>query len=127
MGQIRFTADFSRREIAVYFQLSIDSRPSPRGPLIYSYRFRVPFVHLSRIIQARDPDISSFVIVLDSPPIYHRRLNDLTVTFSDSEKIWKSSDSWFRQTDIPYSHNEAAKASMSLRKANSLINIGKKN
>ncbi|WEW57495.1 RNA-dependent RNA polymerase [Emydomyces testavorans] len=112
MGQTHFTADFSRREISVSFQLSVNDRAS----LVYSYRFRIPFIHLARILQVKDLEDSSFVIVLDSPPIYHRRLNDLTVTFSDTENIWRASDTWFRQTDIPYSQIEVAQAPLSLRR-----------
>ncbi|KMU81659.1 RNA-directed RNA polymerase Rdp1 [Coccidioides immitis RMSCC 3703] len=124
MGQIRFIVDLNRREIVVFFNLSFfDPRLSSRSPLIYSYRFRIPFVHLSRVLRTKELGDSSLVIVLDSPPIYHRRLNDVTVTFSDTENTWKESDCWFRQTDIPYSQNEAAQAPLSLRKAQSLINI----
>ncbi|EEP75602.1 conserved hypothetical protein [Uncinocarpus reesii 1704] len=126
MGQIRFVVDLSRREIIVYFQLSLfDPRPLSRAPLVYSYRFRIPFVHLSRILRPKSAGNPSLVIVLDSPPIYHRKLNDLTVTFSDTGSTWREFDSWFRQTDIPYSQHEAAQASLSLRKTNSLINIGR--
>ncbi|KMP00255.1 RNA-directed RNA polymerase Rdp1 [Coccidioides immitis RMSCC 2394] len=126
MGQIRFIVDLNRREIVVFFNLSFfDPRLSSRSPLIYSYRFRIPFVHLSRVLRTKELGDSSLVIVLDTPPIYHRRLNDVTVTFSDTENTWKESDCWFRQTDIPYSQNEAAQAPLSLRKAQSLINIGR--
>lgn len=125
--QISFTIDLARREINFFFQFTkYDSRPvSIRAPpAVQDYRIRVPFVQLSRIFRIPSAGDVSFVISLDSPPLYHRKPQDLKSTFAGSETSWRASDSWFRQTDIAHSPQDLLHAAISLRKPHALINIG---
>ncbi|KAI1950370.1 hypothetical protein LOZ57_001929 [Ophidiomyces ophidiicola] len=124
-SQIRFTADFLRREITVFFYLpALDHNSLSRNHLD-NYRLRIPFLHISRVVKMSTSHSSLLVIVLASPPLYYRKLNNLLSTFSNTENIWRESDTWFRQTDIPYAREELKGAPSSLRKTNAMINIGR--
>ena len=125
--RIRLSTDLIRREVNVFFQLT-KFNPQPISALphgqLHEYRLRIPFARLSRILQVQNSEGLSFVIPLDAPPVYHRNLQDRTPTFTDSESLWRSSDAWFRQTDIAHASKELALLPISLRKMKSLIDIG---
>jgi RNA-dependent RNA polymerase len=126
--RVRLGADLTRREVKVFFQLTKFDPQSisvPTQGQVQEYRFRIPFARLSHILQVRGSGGLSFVIPLDTPPVYHRKLQDLTETFTDSESLWRSSDTWFRQTDIVHAQKELALSPISLRKVKPLIDIGK--
>lgn len=120
-------ADLNRREINVYFKLiKFDARKPAAGAqkVVNEYRFRVPFVQLTRVFRVVNGECLSFVVSLDLPPLYHRKLLDQTCSFSDGENIWRGANSWFRQTDIVHSHQDLTHAAVSLRKNKSIIDIG---
>jgi RNA-dependent RNA polymerase len=122
--------DLKRRELAVFFQLAVYNRhrpPKDDKDYFHDYRLRVPFAQLSRIYQTWNPAISchSHYIVLETPPIYHRRLKDLTSTFSESDASWRDADTWYRQTDIVHVPEELAGLAIGLRKHKPIINIGR--
>ncbi|KAK2834856.1 hypothetical protein FQN49_006848, partial [Arthroderma sp. PD_2] len=123
----RFVADLFRREINIFFQMTkLESRSSVTAPpIIQKYRIRIPFVHLSRIQRISDGEEVSFIISLDSPPSYHRKLQDIESTFSETENMWRADDTWYRQTDIVHNPQDLVHAKTSLRKAHPVINIGR--
>ncbi|KAL3471302.1 RNA dependent RNA polymerase-domain-containing protein [Aspergillus californicus] len=115
-----------RKDLLVYFQLPI---ASTRGWLpSQEYRLRIPFSQLDRFFQTRNPAtgyISHFTI-LNSPPIYHRRLQNIENTFVE-ETSWRESDTWFRQTHIARNPQELATLPVSLRRQSPIIDIGRWN
>jgi RNA-dependent RNA polymerase len=122
--------NLSRRELVVFFQLGIfDNRRTEKAveDTFHEYRLRVPFAQLTRLLQKRDNSSVSIshIIPLDAPPIYHRRLKDLSSTFSIREGSWRDEDAWFRQTDIVHVPEELARLPISLRKHKAIINIGR--
>lgn len=120
--ELRFVTDLLRREVNVFFQLT--RSPVMRAPPITNYyRIRIPFVQLSHISRITNGDDTSFVISLDSPPLYYR-LQDPKSTFSDAESVWRAADAWYRQTDIVHNPQDLLHAPISLRKLKALINIG---
>lgn len=92
---------------------------------MHEYRFRVPFPQLSQVLRVEDYQQTSLVILLDNPPIYHRKLQDLKSTFTDAATSWKAWDTWYRQTDIVHAPHELAQVPINLRKTKPLINIGR--
>ncbi|KMQ47920.1 hypothetical protein HL42_1425 [Trichophyton rubrum] len=124
---IRFVADLHRREINIFFQMvKTETRLPPAIPhTVHSYRIRIPFVHLSRIKRISENDELSFIFSLDSPPSYHRKLQDLSNTFSEADNIWRSDDTWYRQTDIVHNPLDLVHSKTSLKKAHPVINIGR--
>jgi RNA-dependent RNA polymerase len=68
----------------------------------------------------------SFVTTLEFPPVYHQKLPNVKETFSNTENIWRSGDTWMRQTDVVHFPQDLVRAPVSLRKGNALINIGKR-
>lgn len=122
-----FSLNLARREVNVFFQLT---RLNPKAvgneprKLINNYRIGIPFVHFSYIFKFSDEEITSLSFTLDSPPSYHRMLQDMSLTFQENENTWRSQDAWFRQTDIVQAPHELAFIPVSLRKHNPLIDIG---
>lgn len=126
----RVVLDLKRREMAVYFQLPIlnsSLNPHVTGQQPQSYRVKVHFSQLSRIFERWNSESGciSHVISLETPPVYHRRIRDLSSTFTVSDTTWRDSDTWYRQTDIVHTPESLAKLPVSLRKVRPLINIGR--
>ncbi|KAK2757339.1 hypothetical protein FQN54_004853 [Arachnomyces sp. PD_36] len=125
----RFFLDLYRREINIFFQLAIfdpqQAAVNYYGQL-HEYRFRVPFAQLSEVLRVDDDERISLVILMDTPPSYHRRLQDFKSTFTESTATnWKAWDTWYRQTDIVHAPHELASVPINLRKMKPLINIGR--
>ncbi|KAK2733337.1 hypothetical protein FQN57_002252 [Myotisia sp. PD_48] len=127
--RIRFSVDLFRREVNIFFtinrydsQLQLVGRPRVATP--HNYRVRIPFVQLCRIFRTVKGKLVTFMITLESPPLYHRKLLNLASTFT-SENVWRESDCWFRQTDIVHNPADLMHATVALRKPRSIINIGR--
>ncbi|KAF7587579.1 hypothetical protein BBP40_007020 [Aspergillus hancockii] len=126
------TLQLKQRAMLVYFQLSIFNqghKPAPAGGDLQEYRLKIPFVQLTRIFQTPDAvtECVSHFIVLDSPPIYHRRINNIETTFSDDSNSWREADAWYRQTYIVRNPMELSSLPVGLKKAKAVIDIGRWN
>lgn len=122
---IRFAVDLQRREINVLFKLTkFDSRQKQQSGQVNEYRFRVPFVQLTQIYKVINGDHLSFVVSLELPALYYRKVLDPAATFSDNEDTWGAAESWFRQTDIVHSPQDLRLSPVSLERTKSIINIG---
>lgn len=120
--------DLKRRMFFIYFPIQVlASRYSQATPiqLFHQYRIQVPFSQLVSMLQwtDRDTDCRCHFTYLDTPPIYHRRITDISRTFYDDSN-WRESDTWFRQTDINNARQELATLPVGLRKSNPIIDIG---
>lgn len=127
----RVVLDLKRREMAVFFQLPIINSNSSLNPSLtghpQNYRVRVHFSQLSRIFETWDSESEciSHAFSLETPPVYHRRIGDISSTFAESDTTWRDADTWYRQTDIVHVPEGLAKLPISLRKPRPLINIGR--
>lgn len=125
----RLVLNLKQKALFVYFQLPIFTpgyKPTPASGMLQEYRLKIPFVQLSWIFQVRDTvtgDISHF-IVLDSPPLYHRRINNIDVTHSEENNTWRESETWYRQTYIVRNALELPYLPIGLKKAKAVIDIG---
>ncbi|KAH8426461.1 RNA dependent RNA polymerase [Aspergillus melleus] len=123
--------DLKARALYVRFQLAISfsrSATNQTNDPHHEYRLKIALVQLAEIHQAIDPkseEVSHFT-VLDTPPVYHRRISNIVHTFID-DNTWRESDSWYRQTYIVRRPEELSSLPISLRRSNSVIDIGRWN
>ncbi|KAE8354242.1 RNA dependent RNA polymerase-domain-containing protein [Aspergillus coremiiformis] len=124
--------NLKQRALLVYFQLPIfnqGQRILLASGAFQEYRLKIPFIQLTQILQTRDPvtgGISHF-IVLGSPPIYHRRINNIDATFSEDSNSWRESDTWYRQTYIVRNASELSALPIGLKKVKAVVDIGRWN
>ena len=126
----RLTLDLRKMQLILRFQIAIfDYRRAPGAPddIFHDYRIRIQLSQLRNIMQIDDDEAksTSHIIVLDLPPLYHRRLKNIASTFEESKFSWREEDSWFRQTDIVSVASDLARLPVSLRKRAALVNIGR--
>ncbi|PGH26670.1 hypothetical protein AJ80_01616 [Polytolypa hystricis UAMH7299] len=127
-GALNYAVDLKRREVNVYFNVLKPAKPRPDqkpGGIQHALRLRIPFVEMTTVYQVKDGENVTFLIPLANPPVYHRKLNNLESTFSDTDNVWKEIDAWYRQIDIARVQEEMDRLSANLRKTNSLINIAR--
>lgn len=88
-----------------------------------SYRFRVPFAHLGKILE-QGPVVSDtdrvFLISLPSPPLFWRKLHNVARSH-EGGSYWTSWDMWFRQTGIDYNPQLRSCAPISLSQSVPII------
>ena len=123
--------DLRRKELLVYFKLPIfnpGQKQAAPGGQYHEYRLRIPFAQMTKIFEASDPasETVSHMTTLDVPPLYYRRIKDISSTFID-DNSWRAADTWFRQTDIVHNPQELAGLPVNLRKFKPLIDIGERN
>ncbi|KKK16507.1 hypothetical protein ARAM_000426 [Aspergillus rambellii] len=115
-----------RKDMLVYFQIS--THGAPNILVFHEYRLRVPFSQLDRFFQSKNPStgVISHFTVLESPPIYHRRIKNIETTFIE-ESTWRESDTWFRQTHIVHNPQTLVTLPVNLRRQDQIIDIGRWN
>ncbi|PKX91697.1 RNA dependent RNA polymerase [Aspergillus novofumigatus IBT 16806] len=123
--------DLKRRDLFVHFQLPIfNNKPksASTGETYNQYRLRIPFVQLVNMYQMQDRKSGkvSHLTFLDSPAIYHRRIQETWVTFND-DISWRESDSWYRQTSVVHNPDELSTLPVSLKRSKPVIDIGRWN
>ena len=126
--RVLLVLNLKQKALLVYFQLPIFTtgyKSTPVSSVLQEYRLKIPFIQLSQTFQMRDAvtgDTSHF-IVLDSPPLYHRRISNIDVTHSEESNTWRESETWFRQTYIVRNALEPS-LPIGLKKAKAVIDIG---
>ncbi|KAL2868435.1 RNA dependent RNA polymerase-domain-containing protein [Aspergillus lucknowensis] len=125
-GQVSLVLNLRRKDLLVYFNLSISSSGQQIPP--QEYRLRVPFSQLDKFFQTVDSSTGSIshYTFLNSPPMYHRRIKNIKNTFIE-ETSWREADTWFRQAQIVHNPQELATLPVSLRRRNPVIDIGRWN
>ncbi|KAI9039173.1 RNA-directed RNA polymerase (Sad-1) [Aspergillus affinis] len=123
--------DLKARALYVRFQLAISfSRPAENqlNDPYHEYRLKIALVQLAEIHHAIDPTskVVSHFTVLDTPPVYHRRITNIEHTFID-DNTWRESDRWYRQTYIVRRPEELSSLPVNLSRSNSVIDIGRWN
>lgn len=100
----------------------VDDKPVPPT----SYRVKILFSQLNKVWESQDSSLGnlSFLIILDYPAIYHRKLLDPTSTFT-GDCSWRETDTWLRQTRIIHDVRRGVDIATNLRKSGHLIDLGK--
>jgi RNA-dependent RNA polymerase len=122
--------DLWRRELEIHFQLKwFNNMENPKSheDMSHDYRIKIPLDQLTRIWETETTTTQSIshIFTLEYPPIYRRRAKKIETSFA-SENVWRDTDTWFRQTDIVHAPEKLVELPISLRKINSIINIGEK-
>ena len=132
----QFRQNVLRREIVVEMQVQIrDWRVPPKDGIqiprhgkynrTETYQFRVPFSQLQKIyeIEAYENTIV-LLISLETPPRFFRKVSEID-THEETARVWSQNDAWYRQTDIVYNPKHLKSSSLTLKKSNPVIDIGR--
>lgn len=123
---LSFMINLRERAIFVFFQSSIRLPTSERGNFTKAlFRLKLPLFRLTQIWK-RQNDTSkeiSYLIVLDSPAVYHRQLSNFKLAFQ-SETSWREADTWYRQTSITYDPWSQRKLTTHLHRTGQIVDIG---
>jgi RNA-dependent RNA polymerase len=137
---VDFIVDLRRRLLVACFKFWIeqqsvtppssdDEEVEEQGTLarLESYRFRIPFGHLEKLLEQpldiSSPTERSLIIPLPSPPQFWRKLHNLTRAHEEGSSFWTADDEWFRQTAIVYDPREMSDA-LSLNQEGCMLEIG---
>jgi RNA-dependent RNA polymerase len=128
-GPLSFMINLRERALFVYFQSTVRLSSNERVKVTQPFfRLRVPLFRLTRIwkMQNEASKEVSFLIVLDSPPVYHRQLENFKLTFQ-SDTSWRETDTWYRQTSIAHNTGFQKYVATNLNRPEQIINIGELN
>ena len=124
--------NISRRKfLDIQFPFDMSSHKTPMGHSRgvkneISYRFLINLLDIQTVQKvSHDGDVFSLIVVLDSPPRFFRRFNDIASSHASSGRYWNSWDSWYRQTDIVSNPSLIKGEAIALKKPNAIIDIGR--
>ncbi|KAJ5306292.1 hypothetical protein N7508_005307 [Penicillium antarcticum] len=122
----RFVVDVLRRCLYVYFKIGIRSKAGEMS--LHDYRVRITFLQLSQIFEQYDTttELTSFLIILDSSPTFHRRLKNIALSFTE-QRYWREEDVWYRQTSVRRNPHVIETSSNNLKKSGHIIDTGRWN
>ncbi|KAJ5426050.1 hypothetical protein N7465_001120 [Penicillium sp. CMV-2018d] len=123
----RCVVDVMRKCLLLYFKVGI--RGSETADVTqHDYRVKITFLQLTQIYQQYDKATRehSFLIVLDSAAIWHRKAKDIQSTVTEPLS-WREEDSWYRQTSVTHNPNSLKNLPTSLKKTGHIIDLGQWN
>jgi RNA-dependent RNA polymerase len=93
---------------------------------LHDYRVRLSFLQLSQIFEQYDTitEQTSFLIILDSSAIFHRRLKNTSSSFTELRN-WREEDAWYRQTTVRRNPHVVETSSNNLKKSGHIVDTGK--
>jgi RNA-dependent RNA polymerase len=121
--------DVRSKALFAYFGVTIhETRPfTPGGPEANpsTFRVKIPFLQLAQLWEVHDPESHemSLIVILDSPPVYHRQSTDILATFN-TQSSWRDTDLWLRQTCIAHNLGAQDQAKISLRRSGQIVDLG---
>lgn len=131
---IRFCTNTFHREISVEFPMHImDPRATSNDPNMQRgkhdrtelFQFRIPFTQLKLVHRIAGQEHKLILLIsLDIPPKFFKQL-DPSKNHDVKALTWDDSDAWYRQTDLVYVPNGLKKSSLTWRKTNPIIDLGK--
>ena len=121
--------DVPLRALFFNFQASVHDAPSAEGKVSKSkslFRQKIAFHQLGDIWETYSSTARelSFLVILDSPAIFHRRLKDITKTFS-GDRSWREPDTWWRQTELAHDPGLQKGLPTNLCKKGQMLDLGK--
>lgn len=122
----RCVVDVMRKCLLLYFKVGIRGSEAT-DVMQHDYRVKITFLQLTRIYQQYDKATRehSFLIVLDSAAIWHRKAKDIQSTVTEPLS-WREEDSWYRQTSVTHNPNSLKNLPTSLKKTGHIIDLGKR-
>ncbi|KAJ5372624.1 hypothetical protein N7517_004630 [Penicillium concentricum] len=123
----RCVIDVMRKCLVLYFKVGI--RGSETADVTqHDYRVKIPFIQLSQIYQRyyKPARQHSYLIVLDSAAIWHRKAKDIQSTLTEPLS-WREEDSWYRQTSVTHNPNSLKTLPTNLKKSGHIIDLGRWN
>ena len=120
--------NLKQRALCIFFRLQIFSssqKAISAADTWHDYRLKIPFRQMNKIFQSRNVTTGTIsqLTVLDSPPMYHRRIRDIEATFIE-EGSWRDSDCWYRQTHIVHNPLQLSTLPVTLPRHKPIIDIG---
>lgn len=121
--------DVRSKVLHAYFSVTVhEARPFiPSAPEVSpsTFRLKIPFLQLTRVWETHEPGSGevSLIIILDSPPIYHRQSTDILSTFS-THTSWRDTDLWQRQTCIAHKTGAQDLVKTNLRRSGQIVDLG---
>ena len=133
-NRIKFCMNMFHKEISVEFPMHIeDPRAKSSDPSMQRgkydrtelFQFRIPFTQLKVIHQLAGPGHKiNLLISMETPPKFFKQL-DPCKSHDDKAVTWGDNDAWYRQTDLVYVPNGLKKSSLTWKKTNPIIDLGK--
>lgn len=131
---IKFCTNTFHKEISVEFPMHIvDPRATSNDPNMQRgkhdrtelFKFRVPFTQLKVVHRIAEQEHKLILLIsLEIPPKFFKQL-DPSKSHDVEALTWADSDTWYRQTDLVYVPNGLKKSSLTWRKPNPIIDLGK--
>lgn len=131
---VKFCTNTFYKEISVEFPMHIvdpraasDDPTSQRGKHDRTelFQFRIPFTQLKVVHQMAGQEHKLVLLIsLEIPPKFYKQL-DPSKSHDDEVPTWGENDAWYRQTDLVYVPNGLKKSSLTWRKTNPIIDLGK--
>lgn len=133
-SEILFRQNMHHREVTVEFQINIRD-PRPVGTQVQTsqvgkhnrteiIRFSIPFSQLQVIHRVEDDQNKMTLLVsMQTPPRFFRKGDEIN-THEDNGRYWSQNDAWYRQTDIVYARSHLKYSPLTLKKTQSIIDIG---
>ncbi|KAI3131609.1 hypothetical protein CBS147326_5572 [Penicillium roqueforti] len=124
----RFVVDVMRKCLFLYFKVGIRGSETAADVIQHDYRVKITFLQLSQIYQQYDKATRehSFVIVLGSAAIWHRKAKEIQSTLTEPLS-WREEDSWYRQTSVTHNPNLLKNLPTNLKKTGHIIDLGRWN
>ncbi|KAJ6111936.1 hypothetical protein N7523_007997 [Penicillium sp. IBT 18751x] len=135
---VRLWINVQERALYIGFKEEV---PAPSGfkinaPFVnsqISFRLKVPFSQLNDVWEVQNNTGThyaesqvSFIIILNYPGIYYRKLSDIRSTFT-KDLSWKEADTWIRQTRINYNASRKFDTPTKLQTSGDIMDIGRWN
>ena len=131
---IKFRANTFRKEISVEFPMHIvDPRTTSNNPSMQRgkhdrtelFQFRIPFTQLKVVHRIAGQEYKLILLIsMEIPPKFFKQL-DPSKSQDAKALTWADNDAWYRQTDLVYDPNGLKKSSLTWRKPNPIIDLGK--
>lgn len=131
---IKFCMNIFHKEISIEFpMLIVDPRATSNDPNMQRgkydrtelFQFRIPFTQLKVIYRIAGQGHKFILLIsMETLPKFFKQL-DPSKSHDDKAATWGDNDAWYRQTDLVYAPNGLKKSSLTWKKTNPIIDLGK--
>ncbi|KAK6430725.1 hypothetical protein LTR95_013116 [Oleoguttula sp. CCFEE 5521] len=90
-----------------------------------SFKFQIPISQIRHVLEGpNDNDTTSFVIMLNAPPLAFRKIHDVAKTMDAKDNVWNEWQTWYRQTSVTSNRSVGSSHLIELQNDDALIDIG---